>query len=293
MSSRKSLTRRHAITNITNLSKLSRKSDNRLIKLLDNISSSNSNSNSNSNGNGNGKSKNYKHNKVKNAYLMNGFRIRVSNSKNNISIKIGSKKEICIDLVIDKSNKISELNFFNYYPSCNIFQSLEHKRGTNVMMNTLIHFLKTKYPNIHEITLFDASRYKCNNTNKFWFSLYDYYLFKYGSTYYIHNYHFAFMDKIDVYTHENNKRLIKDFTLYKNSLKKYLQDNLPKEDIENSDEIIREFLDSINDNELATDFIKKFKFNENTCCLLRYFFNFVREHIPEYHSMMYMAILKI
>ena len=287
MFSGKHLTRRHTITNITRLSKLSRKSDNRLTKLLENIPSSNSNSNSNSNND------NIKNEKVKNAYLMNGFRIRVYDYKNTISIKIGSKKEICINLVITKDTNTAELNLFNYYPSCDIFQSLEHKRGTNLMMNTLIHFLKAKYPNVNEIILFDASRYKCNNTNKFWFSLYDYYLFKYDSTYYIHNYNFAFIEKIDVYTHENNKKLIRNFTVDKKLLEKYLHENIPKEYMTNLDDIITQFLDSINDNELATDFIKRFKFNKYTCCLLRYFFYFVKENIPEYHSLMYTAILLI
>ena len=37
------------------------------------------------------------------------------------------------------------------------------------------------------------------------------------------------MDKIDIYTHKNNKRLIKDFTLEKNSL-----ENVPKKNVKDS-----------------------------------------------------------
>lgn len=295
MSARKSLTRRHTITDITRLSKLSKKSNNRLIKLLESYNNSTSSSNNNNNN-----STNISLNKHsnKNVYLMNGFRIRVYNSKNYISIKIGSKKEICIDLVITKptdqnSQYTAELNLFNYYPSCDIFQSLEHKHGTTLMMNTLINFLKVQYPDLHEITVFDASRYICNPNRKLWFSLYDYYLFKYGSTYYIYNYNFAFYDKIDTYTNEHNKELIKDFTIDKVVLERFLHEQLPKKDIINPEENIQQFLEAINDNELATDFIRRYKFNGNTCSILRYFFYFVRQSIPEYNSMLYMAILNL
>ena len=295
MSSRRSFTQKHTITDITNLSKLSRKSNNRLIKLLQSYNNSTS-----SNGIDNDNKTNTSSDKhsVKNVYLMNGFRIRVSTSKTYISIKIGSKKEICIDLVITKptdqnAQYTAELNLFNYYPSCDIFNSLEHKRGTTLMMNTLINFLKMQYPDLHEITLFDASRYICNSNSRIWFSLYDYYLFKYGSTYYIHNYNFAFHNKIDAYTHEHNKKLIKEFTIDKVALERFLHEQLPKKIMAKPEESIQQFLAAINDNELATDFIKRFKFNIDTCSILQYLFYFVRHYIPEYHPMMYMAILKI
>lgn len=221
-------------------------------------------------------------------YLINGFIIKIFEEEHKITIRIGNKKYECIVLSIDKSSIYkAELDYFNYYKTCNITNDLERKKGNKLMMNTLINFIKLKYPVTKTIYLIDAAIYPCsaNDTYKNTFSLYDYYLFKYGSSYYKYNYGFDFVDNNDLESHEENKQLISTFIIDKQKLGEYLFNKAKKTKITSYIQDVNNFLDNIKDNKLAVDFIKSYKFNDNTCYLMKFFFQFINENIPEYKTL--------
>jgi hypothetical protein len=218
-------------------------------------------------------------------YLLNGFKIKVYDSKYIIKIRVGTEKDECITLTItkddDQNNYNAELERFNYQSGCTIHANMERSKDTKLMMKTLIKFIKSKYPNITHIMLLDATKYDCNklSTYKNYFSLYDYYLFKYGSTYYIHNFGAEMTSQCDIDDHENNKKIIKGFAINKILLEKYLNKLIGKIKVPNIKEDIQEFINAIADNELATNFIKRYRFNDNTCYLMHFLFEFIKKSI--------------
>ena len=218
-------------------------------------------------------------------YSLNGFKIKVYDSAYLVIIRIGIENEECIRLTIIKddnpANYNAELDIFNYQIGCNITGDMERTEGTKLMMKTIIEFIKSKYPMITQLFLLDASMFKCDKIGNYRnsFSLYDYYVFKYGSTYYNHNFGAEIVYQSDIETHEINKKLIKDFIINKTLLEKYLIKEIGKIPVASMKEDISEFINAIRDNELATEFIKRYRFNDNTCYLMHFLFLFIKKII--------------
>lgn len=224
----------------------------------------------------------------KNVVILNGFMIKVYDTVKQITIKVGNKSIDCILLNIDKTNlSTAELNQFNFHNSCNIYKNLDRISGTKNMMNTLLQFIKSNYKSIKNICLIDSALYNCSKKDNFKsaFSLYDLYLFKYNSTYYTYNYGFKFYDENDTISHNENIKLIKDYKIDKLELEKFLKMKGKNIKVSSIDNDINELILNINDNELAISFIKRFKFDENTCYLMKYFFEFIRETLDNYKTL--------
>jgi hypothetical protein len=234
-------------------------------------------------------------------YKLNGFKIKVYDSIYQIIIRIGHEANDCIRMLITKQpdktyntyntqinstnleqeSITAELELFNYQSSCIMTENMERNKGTKLMMTTIIQFVNTKYPMIKQINLLDASIYKCDKlpSYKNTFSLYDYYLFKYGTTYYKHNYDAEMIYQSDIEAHAINKKLIEKFKINKSVLEKYLLKLIGKIPVSSIKEDIKELINVIHDDELAIDFIKRYRFGDNTCYLMHFLFEFIKKVI--------------
>jgi hypothetical protein len=231
-------------------------------------------------------------------YTLNGFKIKVYDSVYNVIIRIGNKAYDYIRMLIMKqtnktytmqNNSIkpehesitAELELLNNQTGCTMTEDMERNRGTKLMMVSIIQFVKTKYPMLKQIHLLDASTYKCDKlpSYKNTFSLYDYYLFKYGTMYYKHNYGAEMVYQTDIEAHTINKKLIEKFEINKGILEKYLSKLIGKIPIHTIKEDINELIDAIHYDELATDFIKRYRFSDNTCYLMHFLFEFIKKVI--------------
>jgi hypothetical protein len=218
-------------------------------------------------------------------YINNYDKIKIYKSSNKTIIKVGSNIVEFIIITFNNDADNAELEHFNYYESCNILKNLKRKTGTNLMMKSIIEFIKNKFPNIKQLNLFDSASIKCKKENyKNSFSLYDYYLFKYNSTYYNKNYGFEFVDANDYDSHLENIYLIKDYKIDKEKLTTYLLQKAKKTNVLTYHNDVSSLVSDISDNELFSDFIKKYNF-DNTCYLMKFVFEFIRYNINNYKTL--------
>jgi hypothetical protein len=237
---------------------------------------------------------------IKKTYILNNFKFivitkSIMNTYNfnkyfNITMYNCNRK--CVEITINKDDlKNASINAsldrFNYQLDSNIFNS---------MMDTLKLFLKTNIKNdmdidIKTITLEDGSKTLCSGTN-FSIIYYDLFLFKYGSTYYNYTYGFDFYYESDREQHIENLRLIKDVTINKQEFINYLQTkNIARDNILNHEQNISEFLETIIDGILATEFVKQYSHKDNLSYLLHYFFMYMKT-ITRYQTMIYFSCIK-
>ena len=139
-----------------------------------------------------------------------------SNSSHyKIKIFIGNnKKRICLTGLIEpeKPNEIY-LEAFGYYNECSMNEKLKQKTGTQNMMYAFIEYLQNEYPNVECIILDDKSVFYCNDVK---IPTYPYYLFKYGSSYYEHNFNFHIIDPLKQSIHNENIKKSKNIRLNNN-----------------------------------------------------------------------------
>ena len=243
--------------------------------------------------------------KNKNIYILNNFKfVVITKSIMNIDkfneyiiISVWSGNRKCVTITINKDDpKNASLDRFDYLQDCNISKDMKRKIDTGKMMDTLILFLKNEMKNdmninIDTITLEDDSKRSCEGT-KFNIMYYDLYLFKYGSTYYNYTYGFDFYYESDKELHRENLRLIKGVTINKQEFINYLMiKHIYKDKIANHKENIDEFLDTIIDGILATEFIKRYLPNEHLSYLLHYFFMYMKQ-ISGYQPLLYVSCVK-
>ena len=242
---------------------------------------------------------------IKYIYILNNLKfivtsksiINIDNSNKNITITIGRGSIKCVEITINNGNPYNaSLDRFDYQIDCNISKNMIRKVDTNSMMDTLKLFLKTNIKNdmdidIKTITLEDGSKTLCAGTN-FSIIYYDLFLFKYGSTYYNHTYGFDFYYESDREHHIDNLRLIKDVTINKQEFINYLQTkNIARDNILNHEQNISEFLETIIDGILATEFVKQYSHKDNLSYLLHYFFMYMKT-ITRYQTMIYFSCIK-
>ena len=218
-------------------------------------------------------------------------------SQDYIKITIGRGSIKCVEITINNGNPSNaSLDRFDYQIDCNISKNMIRKVDTNSMMDTLKLFLKNNIKNdmdinIKTITLEDGSKTLCAGTN-FSIIYYDLFLFKYGSTYYNHTYGFDFYYESDREQHNENLRLIKDVTINKQEFINYLQTkNIARDNILNHEQNISEFLETIIDGILATEFVKQYSHKDNLSYLLHYFFIYMKT-ITRYQTMIYFSCIK-
>jgi hypothetical protein len=199
-----------------------------------------------------------------------------------IKIIVGNDDSKCVIIYIytDKPN-IANIDKFDYNEKCNITKNMKRKIDTKILMDSIVEFLHNMFPAVNILYLEDDSKSMCNNS-KFKVYYYDLYLFKYGAPYYVHNYGFEIFGDIEKEQHDDNLKLITDFKIDKTKLSQYLSKSHSGVGVtipENHEENIDEFLNSITDEQYATDFIKKYKPKDNLCYLLHYFFMYMRANI--------------
>ena len=255
---------------------------------------------------------------IKKTYTLNNFTfiVTIKNMMDNITIsdinnEIKSKDYIkitivsgpikCLKITINKDDlkndtKNASLDRFDYLQDCNISKDMKRKIDTHKMMDTLILFLKNEMKtdmniDIDTITLEDGSKRPCEGT-KFNIMYYDLYLFKYGMPYYNYTYGFDFYYESDKELHRENLRLIKGVTINKQEFINYLMiKHIYKDKIANHKENIDEFLETIIDGIVATEFIKTYLPNEHLSYLLHYFFMYMKQ-ISGYQPLLYVSCVK-
>ena len=218
-------------------------------------------------------------------------------SKDYIKITIGSGPVKCVEITIYKDDpKNASLDRFDYHLDYNISKDMKRKIDTHKMMDTIILFLKNEIKNdmdidIDTITLEDGSKRPCEGT-KFNIMYYDLYLFKYSMPYYNYTYGFDFYYESDKEQHSENLRLIKGITINKQEFINYLMTkNTDKDKIANQKQNINEFLETIIDGIVATEFIKTYLPKEHLSYLLHYFFMYMKQ-ISGYQPLLYVPCVK-
>jgi hypothetical protein len=218
-------------------------------------------------------------------------------SKDYIIITIGSGNRKCVQLTINKDDpQTASLDRFDYHLDYNISKDMKRKIDTHKMMDTIILFLKNEMKtdmniDIDTITLEDGSKKQCEGT-KFNIMYYDLYLFKYGMPYYNYTYGFDFYYESDKELHSENLTLIKGVTINKQEFINYLMiKNSDKDKIQNHKENSDEFLDTIIDGIVVTQFIKTYSPKEHLSYLLHYFFMYMKQ-ISGYQSLLYVPCVK-
>ena len=235
---------------------------------------------------------------IKNTYILNNFKFLVTtknimnkdNFNEDIKITMYNYNKKYVEITINKDDPTNaSIDRFEYQLDSNI------SNISNNMMETLILFLKTNMNidiDIKTITLEDSSRIKCSGTN-FSIIYYDLFLFKYGSPYYNYTYCFDFYYESDREQHIENLRLISGVTINKQEFIKFLMSkkiniDIARDNIVNHKQNISEFLETIIDGILATEFVKQFSHKDNLSYLLHYFFMYMKA-ITRYQTMIHFS----
>ena len=227
----------------------------------------------------------------------------MNDTKDYIKITIGSGNRKCVEITIHNDNLTNaSLDRFDYQQDCNISKDMVRKIDTQKMMDTLILFLKNEIKtdmdidiDIKTLTLEDVSKRRCEGT-KHNIIYYDLYLFKYGMPYYNYTYEFDFYYESDREQHSENLRLINGVTINKTEFIKFLMSkkiniDIVKDNIVNHTQNIAEFLDTIIDDILATEFIKHYLHKEHLSYLLHYFFMYMKQ-LTGYQTITYFTCVK-
>jgi len=196
-----------------------------------------------------------------------------------ISIFIGKKYECVIAFIDKQTSHLVWLEYFSYNQNCNINKNLLHGEGTFNMMTTFIKYIKQKHPEIQVIKLSDKAEFICSDTK---ISLYKLYMLKYGKSFYEKKFGFI-LDNTNhqetIVMHKKNiinsasiridkefiiKELQKILELKKTLFKYYL-----------TQELITDFTNNIENNELVRDFLLRFKIPDTHCAIFEDFLDII------------------
>lgn len=198
-------------------------------------------------------------------------------NRNNIVI---GKKEQCLHGIIDNATPDTVwLEWFSYHRNCNIDKNLIRGEGTVNMMKTFIEYIRKYHPKIQKIKLSDKSEFVCSGVN---ISLYKLYILKYGKSFYEHKFGFV-LDTLNdpeiLKKHKQNIELSKNIKINKNLIKQQFEKMLDIKDSLNKHyltiDLINEFVDNLNDNELVRDFLIRYKIPDNQCAIFEDFLNII------------------
>ena len=165
-------------------------------------------------------------------------------------------------------------------------------KGTNYLMNTIKRFVLKYLPSVKTLSLVDASKFICkaNKTytkrNQLYknigINLYDYYLCKYGSSYYEKNFGFQLVDELHIRTHQRNIEIVEQIRLDAAFLERF-RDYIASEpthhnEIKNFDDFVAE----ITVGDTLKHIISSIKITDNNCVILMMLFEFCRSENPEF-----------
>jgi hypothetical protein len=182
-------------------------------------------------------------------------------------IFIGGYDDCLTAMINTNEPTVVYVHHFAYNAYCNVNNNLDRDVGTDRMMNTFIKYVLGKYPNVLQIKLTDNATFDCGNIDV---DLYKYYMLKYGLSYYEKKFNFVInidenSDKVQE-IHEYNKNV------YKKGIrldKDYIRDKLSKIKLLDRDKYdlasINNFVNLLNDNELCSDFLFRYKAMKNEC----------------------------
>ena len=214
-----------------------------------------------------------------------------------IDIKIGKTFDnYCAKLRLHKvSSKIIHIETFTFDEEYLVKErtntNKQARKGTTVLMDAIKRFVAIYMPYVSTITLTDASKILCspkihtkrNNLYKnLGINTYDYYLCKYNSSYYEHNYGFQLVDPKMIEIHQKNIEIINELRFsdrFISEFREYLMSTKPE--YFNSDKFDM-FAASIKPGELVKDYVKTVRITDDNCKLIIGMFDFFRSVIPEF-----------
>jgi hypothetical protein len=184
------------------------------------------------------------------------------------SIFVGQVSHCLLATINSNEPNIVNIISFAFDETCNITKNLESGTGTSRMMFAFFKYISLQHPDIDTIILTDNSKFDCSNIK---ISLYMYYMLKYHKTYYEKQFGFE-IDKINnsndtIKQHQNNKLLSQNLSINKSFISSKL-DYYDKSSLD-------EFLGYMNDGELVSLFLKRFKSPEHLCHIFNSFLTII------------------
>lgn len=206
-----------------------------------------------------------------------------NNAKKSIQIFIGSRNDCLIGKIELDEPHIAYIQYFGYGKHCNIYSNLEKTTGTKRMMLAFFKFIVKKHPEVKIIKLTDEATTNCSDIS---IDLYKLYILKYGVGFYEKQFDFQVEEQdnmpyiLDI--HEQNKIKSKNIKIDKQNIKKILNtmfnskynDNDNKNN-NNNVKLVNEFVNDINDDELVSMFLARYKAPEKLCKIFDGFINII------------------
>jgi len=172
------------------------------------------------------------------------FDFKVDVNEDKTRIFIGNKINCFLGSIMieDKTKLIIQGFAFNKY--CNLEKNLDPGRGTKIMFNTIIDFIKDNYQKIKTVEFSDNAITYCYSEiikERISLQLYYLYLLKYGKGYYMQNFGFTISYNDDIILHKDNIKNYLKFVLKYEDFKKYLTSGANKKYEKLIDELRRFF----------------------------------------------------
>jgi len=157
------------------------------------------------------------------------FDFKVDVNEDETRIFIGNKIDCFLGSIMfeDETTLIIQGFAFNKY--CNLEKNLDPGKGTKIMFNTIIDFIKENYQKIKTIELSDNAVSYCYSEiikERRRIPLYYLYLLKYGKGYYMQNFGFKISHKKDKIIHSANIKKYLDFVFNYQDFKKYILEDV-------------------------------------------------------------------
>ena len=153
------------------------------------------------------------------------FDFKVDKDDDLTKIFIGNYIDCFIGLIHSTNPTELIIQGFGYNKYCNESKNLEPGKGTKIMFNTILNYIKVKFKNIKRIELTDNAMIKCKSDimdETFSINLYDLYFLKYAKSYYLQNFKFKFSYNRHKIIHRQNIINYLQYKLKYNDLVKYL-----------------------------------------------------------------------
>jgi hypothetical protein len=191
-----------------------------------------------------------------------------------------AERQDCIHAIIDSNtSNLVWVEWFGYHQNCSIDRNLIRGEGTARMMETFIKYIKKHHPEIKYIKLSDNSEFTCDKIN---ISLYKLYILKYGKSFYEKKFDFVLdttnkqeIINIHNYNIEKSKNLKINKELIKEQFQLLLLSKLSLLKFYLNKELIDNFLKELNDDELVSDFLIRYKIPDEQCGLFEDFLNII------------------
>lgn len=203
--------------------------------------------------------------------------------KKSIQIFIGSRSDCLIGKIELDEPHIAYIQYFGYGKHCNIYSNLEKITGSKRMMYAFFKFIVKKHPEVKIIKLTDEATTNCKDIS---IDLYMLYMLKYGVGFYEKQFGFQVEEKdnmpniLDI--DKQNKIKSKNIKINKQLINEKLNkmftsiNNTSSNNNTNSNiNLVDEFMNSINNDELVSMYLARYKSPEKLCKIFDGFINIV------------------